>query len=243
MPDQSGNTQQQHQERRRGHRPGGRGRGRGRPREHASGPTSAPSNSQGSPETQSTLEAPHSRPQRRPPRSAEQPGPADEPGPSHPPRPSRRERFRATLTEVPQTETQPGPPLPEKRKSKPPRRPREPVGDDLTSTLTHALRTPPFADCSICFSSIRPEQATWSCSPPLGLDDKDVDGSQCCWNTFHLKCIRAWAEKSVKELEEAWRARGESRPGEWRCPGCRATRQAVPHTYMCAHLLFFLFVH
>ncbi|KAF8548822.1 hypothetical protein OG21DRAFT_1479066 [Imleria badia] len=222
--DQPDSKTPQQQGRRRG------GRGRGQPRStrgHGDQAERHSSDAQQRPDTQLDNARPPPRQQRRPPRSDQ---PTDDPGPSHPPRPSRRDRFRATLTDpsAPQTQPQATP-----RKPKPPRRPREPAGDDLTSTLTHALRTPPFADCPICFNPIRPENATWSCSPPLNLDDKDVEGSQCCWNTFHLKCIRAWAEKSVKEFEEAWRARGESRPGEWRCPGCRATRQAVPHTYMC----------
>ncbi|KAJ7637122.1 hypothetical protein FB45DRAFT_908302 [Roridomyces roridus] len=50
---------------------------------------------------------------------------------------------------------------------------------------------------------------------------------QYCWTTFHLKCIRSWAAKSVKEVADAWAARGEpQRGGEWRCPGCQARR---PH--------------
>ncbi|KAG6379879.1 hypothetical protein JVT61DRAFT_10441 [Boletus reticuloceps] len=221
------NTQPQ-QDRRRGHQH--RGRGRGKPPQARTDLDTA--TLQSHPNTQrDTLPhdvQPPSESQRR----------SNEPGPSHPPRPSRRERFRAKLTEAPEAQAQHGPPPAEKRKHNPPRRPREPPGDDLTSTLTHALRTPPFTDCPICFNSIRPEQATWSCSPPLSLDDKDVEGSQCCWSTFHLKCIRAWAEKSVKDIEEAWRARGESRPGEWRCPGCRATRQAGTiqlHVFLSAH--------
>ncbi|KAH0834956.1 hypothetical protein J3R83DRAFT_10664 [Lanmaoa asiatica] len=224
------------------HHQRGRGRGRQRPTrehgEHASGvdPASTPPTHD--------AERPPRRPQRRPLQ------PTDEPAPSTsttlashpPPRPSRRGKFKATLTEAPaeaQTSTAPPPTaLAEKPKPKPrPRRARElPPSDDLTSTLTHALRIPPFPDCSICFSPIRPENPTWSCSPPASTGaepDKDTEGSQYCWNTFHLRCIRAWAEKSVRDLEEAWQARGESRPGEWRCPGCRATRQAVPHTYMC----------
>ncbi|KAF8137091.1 hypothetical protein EV363DRAFT_1428042 [Boletus edulis] len=209
---------QPQQDRRRGHQH--RGRGRGKPQARTDLDTATQR------DTPPHDVQPPSESQRCPPQS-------NEPGPSHPPRPSRRERFRAKLTEAPEAQAQPRPPPAEKRKHNPPRRPREPPGDDLTSTLTHALRTPPFTDCPICFNSIRPEQATWSCSPPLSPDDKDVEGSQCCWSTFHIKCIRAWAEKSVKDIEEAWRARGESRPGEWRCPGCRATRQAVPHSYMC----------
>ena len=240
--DQPDNTPQQ--QRRSLHHQGGRGRGRGRgrprpAREHGglSGvdlASAAPDAQRSGPLPIPTHDMrPPPRPQQRPLRSEQ---PTDEPAPSHPPRPSRRDRFKATLTETPEAQTQTGPPPAEKRRPRVPRRPREPPGDDLTSTLTHALRTPPFTDCPICFNPIRPEQATWSCSPPsispgAAEDDKDTEGSRCCWNTFHLKCIRAWAEKSVKDLEEAWRARGESRPGEWHCPGCRATRQAVPHTY------------
>ena len=225
-------TRQEHRPR---HRQGGRGRGRGRP---SGADLGAASNAQRSPDTPTHDARPPPRSQRHPPRPEQ---PSGEPAPSRPPRPSRRERFRATLTEAPEAQTQNQPPPAEKPQPKPRRQPREPPGDDLTSTLTHALRTPPFADCSICFNPIRPEQATWSCSPltsfPGGtVDDKDAEGSHCCWNTFHLKCIRAWAEKSVKDLQEAWRARGELRPGEWRCPGCRATRQAVPHIYMYAPL-------
>ncbi|KAI5997068.1 hypothetical protein EDD15DRAFT_391671 [Pisolithus albus] len=59
-----------------------------------------------------------------------------------------------------------------------------PAGDDLTSTLTHALRTPPYPDCLICFNSVRPEHYTWSCSPPKPspyassqLDDPDTCSS------------------------------------------------------------------
>lgn len=111
-----------------------------------------------------------------------------------------------------------------------------PKGDDLTSTLIRTLSTPPYPDCPICFVAIRPDQPTWSCSPPRvshtsGTDAKDNENSQCCWTTFHLKCIRSWAGKSVKEIADAWRARGEERPGEWRCPGCQYKREFVPNGY------------
>lgn len=109
-------------------------------------------------------------------------------------------------------------------------------GDDLTSTLTRALSTPPYPDCPICFAPIHPNQPTWSCSPPCAshmseADGKDNEHLQCCWTTFHLKCIRSWAGKSVKEVADAWRARGEDRAGEWRCPGCQFKREFVPNGY------------
>ncbi|KAG1780090.1 hypothetical protein EV702DRAFT_1194859 [Suillus placidus] len=111
------------------------------------------------------------------------------------------------------------------KKAKPPS-PKAPPADDLTSTLTCALSTHPYPDCPICFNPIRPEHHTWSCS-----SSDPSENLQCCWNTFHLKCIRAWASKSVKDLQDAWRARGEDRTGEWRCPGCQAKRESVPSSY------------
>ncbi|KAF9240460.1 hypothetical protein BU15DRAFT_87666 [Melanogaster broomeanus] len=130
-------------------------------------------------------------------------------------RQSRRGKFKATLTEPLDAQTS------EKRQSKP-KEAGKPTGDDLTSTLTHALRTRPYPDCPICFNSIRPEQPTWSCSPSTRtLADDNEEGSHCL------------LDYSVRDLEEAWRARGETRPGEWRCPGCQAKRHEVPHVYLC----------
>ena len=61
---------------------------------------------------------------------------------------------------------------------------------------------------------------------------------KCCWTTFHLKCVRSWAAKSVKDVEEALRGRGEiGRKGDWRCPGCQLKRESVPHCYYCAPFL------
>ena len=119
-----------------------------------------------------------------------------------------------------------------------------PKADDLTSRLIWELSTPPYQDCIICFSSITPMQPTWSCSPSnptvAAVDDENYGSenapranmsSQCCWVTFHLKCIKPWASKNVKEIEEAWRARGEERQGDWRCPGCQSKRTGIPSSY------------
>ncbi|KAI0674405.1 hypothetical protein C8Q78DRAFT_966649 [Trametes maxima] len=121
-----------------------------------------------------------------------------------------------------------------------------PKNDDLTSRLIYELSTPPYPDCTICFAPITPMQPTWSCSPsnPTLAPTDDESGvpeqtrradtsAQCCWMTFHLKCIRPWAAKSVKDIEEAWRVRGEQRDGDWRCPGCQSKRRAVPSSYWC----------
>jgi hypothetical protein len=105
------------------------------------------------------------------------------------------------------------------------KRTRAPPGDDLTSILTFALSNPPYPECMICFNPILPGHPSWSCSP------KEEKDAQSCWNTFHLKCIKPWAEKSVKDTEDAWRARGEERKGEWRCPGCQSQREIVPRKY------------
>ena len=47
--------------------------------------------------------------------------------------------------------------------------PKQPIrsakADNLTNRLIDSLRTPPYADCPICFNSIHPAQPIWSCSP------------------------------------------------------------------------------
>ncbi|PPQ78281.1 hypothetical protein CVT25_011740 [Psilocybe cyanescens] len=108
-----------------------------------------------------------------------------------------------------------------------------PQGDDLTSSLIRNLSTPPYPDCPICFSSIRPDHAIWSCSPSIPIvTSSENQVQQYCWTSFHVRCIRSWADKSVKDVAEAWRARGEpDRGGDWRCPGCQAKREAVPSGY------------
>jgi transcriptional repressor NF-X1 len=165
---------------------------------------------------------------------------------NYPHKNSRRGQFNGRLTEFePSTNANESP----NALSKPSNR-YQAAGqkDDLTSTLTHALRTPPYPDCPICFSSIHPAQPTWSCSPSIPIstltansgDDSDVPAgrekpSSYCWTTFHVKCIRSWAAKSVKDVSDAWRARGEDRGGDWRCPGCQTKREVVPTGYWWVH--------
>ena len=115
-----------------------------------------------------------------------------------------------------------------------------PKPHDLTSTLIHDLSSPPYPDCPICFSAINPFQPTWSCSPNIPIsasandeNQRDNENAPCCWTTFHVKCIRSWAVKSVKEVADAWQARGEERRGEWRCPACQTKREIVPSGYWC----------
>lgn len=155
-------------------------------------------------------------------------------------KPRRATKFNANLTE--------NQPKPGERVQTPAKRYRNtaPKGDDLTSRLIHELSTSPYPDCLICFLPMHRDQPTWSCSPLIPIssvtddDERDknntketrsVETAQCCWTTFHLKCIRPWASKNVKELEEAWRNRGIERRGEWRCPGCQSKRLAVPTSY------------
>ncbi len=138
----------------------------------------------------------------------------------------RAARFNPALSKAPEgVSRQTGSP-PKGSDGNPSRkRTRAPPGDDLTSILTFALSNLPYPECMICFNPILPGHPSWSCSPK---EDKDA---QSCWNTFHLKCIKPWAEKSVKDTEDAWRARGEERKGEWRCPGCQSKREIVPRKY------------
>jgi hypothetical protein len=148
--------------------------------------------------------------------------------PGQPP-PRRGAKFGGKLTHPESTtETRPA----DKYKTK-----VGPIGDDLASTLIHALSTPPYPDCPICFSSIHPAQPSWSCSPSSPTIVGENEEVQYCWTTFHVKCIRSWASKSVKDIADAWRARGEERNGDWRCPGCQSKRETVPsgYWYICIH--------
>lgn len=197
---------------------------------------------------------------RRPPPSSSD-GPAadrDQPGPSNssrnnrgPPRQNRRAaKFNTSLSETPQATKDSTEHTSSQRYSHPALK-----EDDLTSILIKSLSTHPFPDCPICFNAIHPAQPSWSCSPSMpaagSMGDKDDEegagvvkgneNAQCCWTTFHLKCIKSWAHKSVKDIEEAWRARGEVRKGSWRCPGCQTKREEVPQGYRCVHsVAFFL---
>ncbi|KAF9075406.1 hypothetical protein BDP27DRAFT_1314952 [Rhodocollybia butyracea] len=93
---------------------------------------------------------------------------------------------------------------------------------DLTTNLIRELSQPPYLDCLICFSAIHPPQPIWSCSPLIPIQEDDSGHQpQYCWSTFHLKCIRDWAEKSYKE------------DGEWRCPGCQGRRNKLIKGYAC----------
>ncbi|TRM63424.1 hypothetical protein BD626DRAFT_494323 [Schizophyllum amplum] len=197
----------------------------------------------------------------RPRRPRRRQGPGPGPVSSESAQPSRRNRSRAALSEADGAASsdaggvdpsgggvhrggrrrggppRPAPPegtsagTPSKPRPRPKERLVEPPADDLTSTLIHALKTPPYPDCPICFSSIHPAQPTWSCSPNIPVITEGE--AQYCWTTFHLKCIRSWASKSVKEMAEAWRARNQDKPGDWRCPGCQGRREIVPPGYWC----------
>jgi transcriptional repressor NF-X1 len=104
--------------------------------------------------------------------------------------------------------------------------------DDLTSRLTHDLRTFPYLDCIICYNPIRPLQPTWSCSPSSPIVPAEpVQGAQYCWVTLHLKCVRSWASKNIADTLQAYKARGENKPGDWLCIGCRARRSIEPSSY------------
>ena len=106
------------------------------------------------------------------------------------------------------------------------------ASDDITTRLIRDLRTFPYLDCAICFNAIRPHQPTWSCSPntPIVLTE-DSQQAQYCWATLHLKCVRSWASKSIADIQQAYRSRGEDKPGEWLCTGCRAKRTIEPSSY------------
>ena len=151
----------------------------------------------------------------------------------------RRAKFGAGLT---QPESSPSTPTASNKLQEHQRAKLLPEGDDLASSLIRNLSTPPYPDCPICFSAIRPDQAIWSCSPSLPIiTSSEAQVQQYCWTSFHVRCIRSWAEKSVKEVADAWRARGDmDKKGDWRCPGCQAKREAIPSGYWCVPINFLL---
>ncbi|KAJ7898738.1 hypothetical protein B0H13DRAFT_2337393 [Mycena leptocephala] len=132
--------------------------------------------------TQDNANAPNAQSQPRQPRQPE--GPADSSS-SAPARRGRAAKFNTGLTSG------------DAGSSLPKRKPAS-VADDLTSILTAALGTPPYPDCPICFA-VHPAQPTSSCAPSIPV----LETQQYCWTTFHLKCIRSWATKSVKEVADA----------------------------------------
>ncbi|KAK0444537.1 uncharacterized protein EV420DRAFT_1574342 [Desarmillaria tabescens] len=149
-----------------------------------------------------------------------------------PPGGSRRKtKFNAELTTDSSSQRPPG-----RKKGKAKDLPSD-QADDLTSILIRGLSTHPYSDCPICFNDIRPPHPTWSCSPSIPIlppgDSAEPFVPQYCWTTFHLKCIRSWSEKSYNDVKEAWRARGEDRGGEWRCPGCQGKRGVLIGGYQC----------
>ena len=118
------------------------------------------------------------------------------------------------------------------------------AADDLASRLIHDLRTSPYLDCIICYNPIRPLQPTWSCSPSSPIVPAEVvQGAQYCWVTLHLKCVRSWASKNIADTLQAYKARGENKPGDWLCIGCRAKRLIEPSPYKYVRLRLFISIH
>lgn len=112
------------------------------------------------------------------------------------------------------------------------------AADDLTSRLIRDLRTFPYLDCIICYNPIRPLQPAWSCSPSSPITPAEgIQGVQYCWVTLHLKCVRSWALKSITDTLQAYNARGENKPGDWLCIGCRSKRTIEPSSYMYVRCL------
>ncbi|EJD05624.1 uncharacterized protein FOMMEDRAFT_165999 [Fomitiporia mediterranea MF3/22] len=153
--------------------------------------------------------------------------------PTVPPRGGRRKKINAKLTEA-DTET----PSEGFRQPAPRKRTK---ADTLINRLIDSLSISPYADCPICFNAIHPAQPIWSCSPTSSRDSASANDAeivpgdtQCCYAPFHLKCIKSWASKSVKDMRDAYLARGElGKEGEWRCPGCQRKRLKVPNSYLC----------
>uniref|UniRef100_T1IRV0 R3H domain-containing protein n=1 Tax=Strigamia maritima TaxID=126957 RepID=T1IRV0_STRMM len=64
-------------------------------------------------------------------------------------------------------------------------------------------------ECTVCCDRVRSQEAVWSCG--------------YCYNIFHLKCIRKWAESSAAVVEDCG----------WRCPVCQHISDMIPSQYFC----------
>ncbi|CAG7851557.1 SubName: Full=Uncharacterized protein {ECO:0000313/EMBL:CCA67476.1} [Serendipita indica DSM 11827] len=95
---------------------------------------------------------------------------------------------------------------------------------DLTNRLIETLKSPPYADCVICWSPIHPLQPTWACTV-------SEETNRCCWGVFHNKCIVSWSKKNIQEAKAVIQARNEDKEPEWRCPGCQTARTQPPGPY------------
>jgi transcriptional repressor NF-X1 len=67
-------------------------------------------------------------------------------------------------------------------------------------------------ECMICVERIQADAAVWSC--------------RVCYALFHLRCVRAWAQRSGE-------ASGGGGGQGWRCPGCQGRKADVPTEYRC----------
>lgn len=148
----------------------------------------------------------------------------------------RRVKFNSGLTPETSSGSKPSSSRPKTKKAS-----SAPQDEDLTSSLIRGLSTAPYMECIICFSAIHPAQPTWACSPSIPVlpnPSSTSSSPQYCWSVFHLKCIRPWAEKTFKEVHDAWRARGDlTKGGEWRCPGCQGRRATLIGGYWLVNYL------
>ncbi|KAI1299236.1 Transcriptional repressor NF-X1 [Halotydeus destructor] len=76
------------------------------------------------------------------------------------------------------------------------------------------LRTEAY-ECMVCCEEIKARSSVWSCSN--------------CYNIFHLKCIKQWAESSGQAES---RSEAAQAPG-WRCPACQHVLDRIPERYLC----------
>jgi transcriptional repressor NF-X1 len=76
--------------------------------------------------------------------------------------------------------------------------------------MEESLRSGQF-ECMVCCDPIRVRDRVWNC--------------EHCYNVFHLKCIKAWAQSQTTGQEEAAQT--------WRCPTCQTHIRRVPNAYYC----------
>ena len=74
-------------------------------------------------------------------------------------------------------------------------------------------------ECMVCCEEVRIRDAIWSCYH--------------CFNIFHLKCIKTWANSESALSTEPNSSSSNQRNQAWRCPACQNSHQKIPNRYFC----------
>ena len=96
---------------------------------------------------------------------------------------------------------------------------------DFLKNVVDGLKNVLNTSCLICISSVKKNDAIWSCSN--------------CFNSFHINCIQKWAKDSIYQqkvqLEDDPDRVAKEKQILWTCPKCRHgySPTRIPRDYVC----------